>query len=138
GLRNVLWPMAFRRRQAQHAGRQTVEDSGKDGATLSERCHIKPMKEIPALHNRRAVNQPGCEEWHLKCRRISLPVGRQCPVDQQTTTRSEMPRNRRSGPARDAIDRPRYRLSFAGCRELRAPITVLAADHHFTTECLDL
>src|SRR5713101_3833443 len=107
GISNVLWPMAFRRRQAQHAGRQTVEDSGKDGATFSERCHFKPMEEIPALHNRRTVNQPGCEDWHLKCRRIDLSVGRQCPIDQQTTTRREMQRNRRSGPAGDAIDRPR-------------------------------
>src|SRR3989454_11699875 len=62
GIRNVLWPMTFRRREAQRAGRQTVEDLGKDGATFSERGHFKPMKEIPALHawlvhDRRAERQ---------------------------------------------------------------------------------
>ena len=30
GIRNVLWPITFRRREAQRAGRQTVEDLGKD------------------------------------------------------------------------------------------------------------
>src|SRR3989475_13286608 len=53
GIRNVPWPMTFRRRGAPRAGRQTVEDLGKDGATFSERGHFKPMKEIPALHSRR-------------------------------------------------------------------------------------
>jgi len=53
--------------------------SGRSCATFSERCHFEPMEEIPALHSRRTVNQPRCEDWHLKCRRIGLPVGRQCP-----------------------------------------------------------
>jgi len=106
GIRNVLWPMTFRRREAQRPGRQTVEDLGKDGATVSERCHFEPMEEVPALHSRRTVNQPRCKDWHLKCRRVGLPVRRQCPIDQHTATRREMPRNRRSGPAGDAIDRP--------------------------------
>src|SRR2546426_6207154 len=37
GIRNVLWPMTFRRREAQRAGRQTVEDLGKDGAPFRDR-----------------------------------------------------------------------------------------------------
>src|SRR6266699_3032923 len=86
----------------------------------------------------RTVNQPRCEDWDLKCRRIGLPVGRQCPIDQHAATRREMPRNRRFGPAADAIDRPRCRLSVASCRELRAPIIVLAGDHYFTTKWLDV
>src|SRR2546430_8532410 len=72
GIRNVVWPMTFRRREAQRAGRQTVEDLGKDGATFSERCPFAPMEEIPALPSRRTVNHPRCEDWHLKCRRIGL------------------------------------------------------------------
>ena len=47
------------------------------------------------------------QDWHLKCRRVGLPVRRQCPIDQHTATRREMPRNRRSGPAGDTIDRSR-------------------------------
>src|SRR6516162_2445773 len=107
GLPNVLWPITFRRREAQRAGRQTVEYLGKDGATVSEWCHFEPMEEVPALHSHRTVNQARCEDWHLKCRRIGLPVGRQCPIHQYTATRREMPRNHRSGPAGDAIDRSR-------------------------------
>jgi hypothetical protein len=30
--------MTFRRREAQRAGRQTVEDLGKDGTIVSDRC----------------------------------------------------------------------------------------------------
>src|SRR3989454_5691829 len=105
GIRNVLWPMTFRRREAQRAGRQTVEDLGKDGATFSERCHFEPMEEIPALHSRRTVNQPRCEDWHLKCRRIgrfacgtTMPhrpaYGHQARDAAQPSLRSCRPRNR--------------------------------------------
>src|SRR5262249_4665691 len=132
GIRNVLWPIAFRRREAQRAGRQTVEDLGKDGATVSERGHFEPMEEVPTLHSCRTVNPPRSEDWHLKGGRIGLPVGRQCSINQHPATRREMPRNRRSGPAGDTIDRPRWRLSLACSRELRAPIVVLAGDHHVT------
>ncbi len=75
GIRNVLWPMTFRRREALGARRQTVDDLGKDGATFSERCHFDPLEEVPALHSRRTVNQPQCEDWHLKCRTIGFVKG---------------------------------------------------------------
>src|SRR5215468_1613680 len=70
GIRHVLWPIAFRRREARRAGRQTVEDLGKDGARGSERGHFEPMEEVPALHGRRTGNQPRSEDWHLKGGRI--------------------------------------------------------------------
>src|SRR5262249_3814157 len=96
------------------------------------------MEEVPTLHSCRTVNQPRSEDWHLKGGRIGLPVGRQCSINQHPATRREMPRNRRSGPAGDTIDRPRWRLSLACSRELRAPIVVLAGDHHVTTKCFDV
>src|SRR5262249_60457344 len=44
GIRNVLWPMTFRRRGAQRARRATVQDLCTDGGPLSERGQFWPME----------------------------------------------------------------------------------------------
>jgi len=88
------------------------------------------------LHGRRTVNQPRCEDWLSNAEdRFGL-----CEDNARRPAYGPPARDAAQPSLRSCRDTSSLEIApfLACCRELRAPIIVLAGDHYVTTKCFDV